>query len=124
MSFLLCEGLALIHYFSHLYDSLGRQYEHRRLKPSSTEATWEGVRGMDAWLRVAVLGEGERLWALGEGKLRGQGGTGIGKIWKQEKRQTKKLSIKLKILTGRPMVLLWRDMKGSGGFGKGPLGRA
>lgn len=68
------------------------------------------------------MGEG-RLWALGEGKLRGQGGRGIGKIWKQEKkRQTKKLSIKLKILTGRPMVLLWSDMKGSRGFGEEPVG--
>lgn len=81
------------------------------------------MQAIDAWLRVAVWGR-ERLWALGEGKLRGQGGRGIGKIWKQEKRQTKKLSIKLKILTGRPMVLLWSDMKGSGGFWKGPLGRA
>lgn len=42
----------------------------------------------------------------------------------KRKRQTKKLSIKLKIPTGHPMVLLCSDMKGSGGFGKGPLGRA
>ena len=37
----------------------------------------------------------------------------------KRKRQTKKLSIKLKIPTGHPMVLLCSDMKGSGGFGKG-----
>ena len=49
---------------------------------------------------------------------------GLERFGSTEKRQTKKLSIKLKILTGRPMVLLWSDMKGSWGFGKSPLGRA
>lgn len=111
--------------FLHHYYSPGRQNEHRRLKSSSPEATWEGGReSLGCLAEGGRLGEGERVQALGEGKLRGQAGRGIGKIWKQEKRQTKKLSIKLKILTGRPMVLLWCDMKGSGGFGKGPLGRA
>ena len=57
--------------------------------------------------------------SLGSGEARG-----LERFGAERERQTKKLSIKLEIPTGHPMVPLCSDMKGSGGFGKGPLGRA
>lgn len=50
---------------------------------------WEGGEGQRCLCEGWPLGEGERLWALGEGKAWGQGGKGIGKIWNQEKKADK-----------------------------------
>lgn len=62
---------------------------------------------------------------LGEGEASGAGRQGGWEdLEPREEKQTKKLSIKLKIPTGHPMALLCSDMKGPGGFRKGPLGRA
>ena len=73
---------------------------------------------------MALCGEGGAVGArwresLGSGEARG-----LERFGAERERQTKKLSIKLEIPTGHPMVPLCSDMKGSGGFGKGPLGRA
>lgn len=45
VSFWLWERLALTNYFSHLYESPGKQHEHRRLKPSSPCSNVGGREG-------------------------------------------------------------------------------
>lgn len=62
-------------------------------------------------------------WALGEGKLRGQGGKGVGKIWNQEKKADKETFNQTQNPHWPPNGAFVQGHERVWGLGEGPVGK-